>query len=267
MGRRLPWFALAAAIAVAFPFLWMLLTALKPFEEAIRHPPTVLPRAPTLSNLAGVFADLPHFGLYLRNSLVAAGATSALAVGTSALAGYAFGRFRFRGDRVLFGAVLASMFVPFEVTLIPNHRLIRWLGLEDTLPALFLPFGASAFGIFLVRQFFRSLPRDCWDAARIDGCGPWTFLWRVAIPLARAPLATVAWLSFLGSWNALLWPLLVTSRPETRTLAVGVSLFLEAENAQPQMLMAGAALSLLPIALLYLVLGRRVLAAQAAWVT
>ncbi len=266
-GRSVFWttLALLLGLVVAFPFLWMILTSLKTYGEANAYPPTVLPATPTLGNFPEVFRECPLFGRYILNSLFVAFLTTGLVIVTSALAGYGLGRFKFRGEGVLFGAVLASLFIPFEVTLIPNYRLIQALKLKDTYAALVLPWGASALGIFLVRQFFRSLPSDVWDAARLDGCGHFRFLWRIALPMAKAPLFAVAVWTFLGSWNSLLWPLVVTDSPEMRTLAVGVKFFLDAEQARPHVLMAGAALSLLPIALLYLFLGRRILESQAAW--
>ena len=189
--------------------------------------------------------------MYFFNSfLVGAIVTMAVAL-TSLMAGYAFARLQFPGRGALFGLVLATMMVPFEATLIPNFALIRYLGWYNSYAALIVPWCANAFSIFLMRQAFLSLPGDYFDAAKVDGCGHLRFLARIAVPLVKPMLVTVGLFAFLGSYNSLIWPLVVTSEDTLRVVQVGLTVFSGAEGARLHLLMCASTIVILPTVVLY----------------
>ncbi len=237
-------------LLVALPFFWMVATSLKTEMEVAQYPPSPLPAVPQWGNYAAAWSAAP-FGRYFLNSLLVATLVTLCVAWTALWAGYAFGQLRFPGKRLLFALYLSTLMIPFEVVLIPNFLLVRQLGWYDTYRALVVPWGASAFSIFLLTQFFRTLPTDFQDAAQLDGCSHWQYLGKIAAPLARPPLVTAGLFAFLGSWNGLLWPLLVTQREEMRTIEVGMQNFLQAEGPSPQLLMAAATLAMLPILALF----------------
>src|SRR5207253_2815227 len=185
---------------------------------------------------------------------------------TAALAGYAFARMRFRGKNVLFTLFLATLMVPSEATLVPNYVLmspskVACFGLPclnwfDSYQVQIVPFIATAFSIFLLRQFFLAIPSELHDAARIDGAGHLRFLWSVGLPLVRPALVTVSLLTFLNSWNAFLWPLIITSRPEIRPIQVMLVQFTTEGGSRYHLLMAGAAFVILPTLVVYLIAQR-----------
>ena len=241
--------------AVAFPFLWMLLSSLKTGPEALANPPTLLPAQPQWGNYAEAWAAAP-FGRYFANAALVAVSVTLLVMLTALCAGYAFGRLEFPGKSVLFMLYLATMMIPFEVVMIPNFLMIRQLGWYDTYWALILPWGANVFSVFLLTQSIRSLPDDYFEAAQLDGCGHLQFLWRIAAPLARPALATAGLFAFLGSWNSLLWPLLVTEDDRIRPIEVGLQSFLMEEGPAPHLLMAASAMAMVPILALFLLAQR-----------
>jgi multiple sugar transport system permease protein len=238
-------------VLVAFPFGWMLLTSLKTLPEATRFPPTLLPEAPQWSNYAEAWNAEPLFPRYFANTAFVAGSVMLLVMLTALFAGYAFGQLEFPGKQPLLVLYLATMMIPFEVVLIPNFLLVKQLGWHDTYLALIVPWGSNVFSVFLLTQFFRSLPRDFFEAAQLDGGGHWQFLWKVGAPLARPALATAGLFAFLGSWNSLLWPLVVTQSEEIRPIEYGLQSFLVAEGPSPQLLMAASAIAMVPILLLF----------------
>jgi multiple sugar transport system permease protein len=268
---------LAGVVVVAFPFFWMLMTALKSGSEARGVPRlTLLPSRWLWGNFAEAWGKAP-FGLCFRNTLIAATLVTAGVMVTSLLAGYAFARIDFFGKRVLFVLFLATMMVPFEVVLVPNFITVNWMkqgvvrgvvGLlgrgaqgaavtGSALGALVLPWAANVFSIFLVTQFFRQLPEDYYDAARLDGCGHRQFVWRIGAPMVAPALVTAGLYSFLGSWNALLWPLVVNDPGEAPVIQVALATLVTEEQEGFQLLMAASAFTILPVVLLYLVAQRR----------
>jgi len=254
-----------AGLAAAFPFAWMLLTSLKTAAEARAIPPALLPAAPQWANYAEALAGAP-FARYFANSALVATAVAALVMLTALLAGYAFGQLEFPGKRVFFAAYLATMMIPFEVVMIPNFLMIRRLGWYDTYAALIAPWGANVFSVFLLTQFFRGLPRDFHEAAQLDGCGHRQYLWAVAAPLARPALVTAGLFAFLGSWNSMLWPLLVTQREEMRPIEVGLQFFVQAEELRPHLLMAASTVAILPLVALFFLAQRTFVEGVAAGV-
>ncbi len=251
MGRALAYFVLTAGAAVtSFPFAWMLLTALKSPAEAASPTLRLFPERWLWENFALTFQAAP-FGLYFFNSLFVACVVTISAVLTSLMAGYAFARLRFRGRDFVFGIVLLTMIVPFEVTLVPNFILILKLGWYNRYPALIVPWCASAFSIFLMRQAFLTLPGDYFDAAKVDGCGHLRFLARVGTPLVKPAVITVALFAFLGSYNSLLWPLVVTCSDRMRVVQVALTVFSGADGARFNLMMCAATIVVLPTVLLY----------------
>ena len=255
---------IAGALIVAFPFFWMLSTSLKTSEETYSVPQTLLPESPRLKNYPDAWnsaqdasGDTVTFGVYFRNSLFVAGCVTAGVLLTSILAAYAFANMDFPGKGAIFVCFLATMMIPFEVTIVPNYMTIDALGWYNTFPALIVPWMANVFSIFILRQFFKTIPRDYFDAARIDGCGHWRYLWRVAVPMASPALVTITIFTFLGSWNAFLWPMLVTDSPRMRVVQYGLKVMMDENSTNFHLLMAAAAIVIIPVVALYLILQRR----------
>jgi multiple sugar transport system permease protein len=246
---------LVGAVAMAFPFYWMIITSFKPASEALQVPPTLWPREWTFDNYRQVFELVP-MGRYLFNSAFIATTVTLGVIVSSALAAHAFVRMRFPGRGFLFAVLLATMMIPFEVLLIPDYLIIRNLGWYNTYLAMIVPWAASVFGIFLLRQTFLTLPEDLWEALLLDGGGHLRYLISVALPLSVPALITVGIVSFLGSWNSLLWPLVVTDTPELRPVQVGLSNFQSEAGLNYNLSMAAATISIVPIVLLYLLAQR-----------
>ncbi len=242
----------AGAFACLIPFLWMVTTALKDPGEAFLIPPKWIPWPVYWSNFVDTWEALP-FGKFLFNSVFV---TLSITLGQlicCSLAAYAFARLHFRGKTVIFMIYLSSMMVPAQITMIPLFLLMRALNLYDTYYALILPglFG-SAFGTFLLRQFFLTIPSSLEDAATIDGCGPFQIYWRIILPLSKPALATLGVFVFMGVWNDFMWPLIVISSPEKMTLTVGLAAFQDFYTSYFSFLMCGALISVIPILVIFL---------------
>ncbi len=239
---------IVGALLSLFPFVWMLLTSFKSYGEVATG--TFLPSRLRWENYVIAWNSQP-FGRYFLNTIFVATTTTSLLVVVSSLAAYAFARMEFVGRDTVFLLFLATMMIPGEVTMIPNFLIIRRLGWYNTYTAQIVPFIASPFYIFLLRQFFRSIPRELQDAAILDGCSHFCFLSRIVAPLSKAAILTVAMLGFIGSWDAFLWPLIVTSKPEVRPIQVGLRSFVVESGTQTQQLMAAATFTIAPIIVLY----------------
>lgn len=194
----------------------------------------------------------PSFTRYFWNSFFIAVVTTLGQVTTSILAAYAFVFFNFPFKNALFTLFLATMMIPQETLLIPNYLILSELGWIDTYMALIVPWLAGVFGIFMLKQFFAQIPRDLYDAAMIDGCSKTGFLFRILVPLALPPIITISIFTFLGSWNSLLWPLIVTNSQEMRTIQVGLSYFSQAEGTEWELLMAASTFCILPLIFIYI---------------
>lgn len=243
------------ALVMVFPFVWQALTAFKTMPEAVRVPPTILPEAWNWAAFQQVFSALPFREMLTNSLLNTAGRTLGQLVFCS-LAAYAFARLRFRGKNVLFALFLSVLMVPPQLLVLPQHEIMQQLGLLNTVPALFLPGMFSAFGTFLLRQFFLSLPRELEEAARIDGAGPFRIFWSIMLPLVRPALAALAVITAMWSWNDLLWPLVVNTDPATAPVSAGlISLEGQFQTNYPVM-MAGSVIASLPMLLLYVLLQR-----------
>ncbi len=249
------------------PFYWMVTTSVKSYAEAIAFPPTWIPTKIHLENFKTAwlapstiqYGTPPRpltFTRYFYVSIVTGVASTAGVLLTSALAAYAFAKMRFYGRGLFFYMLLATMMVPGQVLLIPDFVILQYLGWLDKFEALIIPWLASVFCIFLMRQFFSTIPDDLWDAAQIDGSGRFRFLWRIVIPLSKPVMITAGIFTFLTSWNSLLWPLIVTNRPEMRTLMVGLQNFTQEAGSDYHLLMAASTMAILPIVIMFFLLQR-----------
>jgi len=247
-----------AALIVVLPYIWMALAAFKTPEEIHRYPPPILPAEWRWQNFSDAWGKAP-FGTFFVNSVVVTSAIVVIQVATSTLAAYAFARYNFPLKNALFLCYLLILMVPSQVTLIPNYVTIRNLGLlekQDQLKAyaaLILPFMASGFGTFLIRQQFMTIPTDLIEAAIIDGAGTLRILRSIMAPLSRASIATFGLLASMWHWNDFFWPLIVTNQLTTRTMPLGLAVFTQGEaGTEWHLLMAAAIFTALPIVALFL---------------
>lgn len=244
------------ALVAVVPFVWMISTSLKSGAEAqgVRFFPTELHP----ENYVNAWEEA-DFAEYFSNSFQITIITLAGQLTFSVLAAYGFARIKFPGRDLIFGVLLSTMMIPAMVLIIPNFLTVTWLGRIGPIkwinnwPALTVPFMGNVFSIFLLRQFFAQVPDELYDAAQIDGAGHLRFLWKVVLPLAKAPLMVIVVLSFIGSWNSLAWPMLVTNSPEWRPIAVGLMAFVEEAGQRFEMMMAGATITMVPIMILYFI--------------
>ena len=249
--------ALAASALVLLPIAIIAFTAFKPVAEVNAYPPTLLPEAWTLDNFTQIFEEMP-FARLIVNSFIFAGGVTLFALLFDSLAAYALARIDFRGSRVLLIAIIASLMIPFQATLIPIYQLVSDLGWVNTYAGLIAPRAADAFGIFFLRQFFLSLPRDLDNAARLDGASEWRIFWSVVLPNARPLLLTLAFFTLLNNWNDLLWPLVFTTDAEMGTITSGLTLLTGPGGIIPQgVMMAGSLIAVLPLAIMFLLVQRR----------
>jgi multiple sugar transport system permease protein len=265
--RRLPFspwhlVLVPATVVLIFPFVWLVITSLETTTEALRFPPVLIPHRLQVGNYPAALASAPFTRFFVNSALVAVSTVLSNLVLCS-LAGYAFARFRFLGRGALFAVIMATLMVPFQVTMIPQFIITKWLGVHvlaavgiDHLGALILPNAATAFGIFFLRQFFRTLPLEYEESARVDGASRLTVLWRIVLPLATPALATLAALTFLDSWNNFLWPLIAITSTQKMTLPLGLATFQGAHSTEWTLLMAGNVMSLAPMMVIFFVAQR-----------
>lgn len=239
------------ALIMIIPFLWMISTSLKPDGALMVLPPELIPEEITLDNYRQVGETFP-IGRFLWNSTVVALASTFLQVFLASMAAYAFTRLEFKGRDALFMIYLATMMIPSQVTMVPQFILVKNLGWLNTYQGLILPGAFSAFGTFLLRQFYLTIPKELDEAAFMDGAGHWTVYWKVILPSAKPVLATLSIFSFMASWNSFLWPLIVTNEKSMMTLPVGLSLLQGRWLTDWNLLMAGVVISVIPILAVYL---------------
>ncbi len=251
------------AVLFAFPFYWMVVTSIEPIGRLSDVPPNMLPLW-DWSNYAAAWNAAP-WTRYFLNTVLVAGAATTLALLTSLPAAYAFAMLRFPGKGLLFVAVLMVLVIPDNVILVPQYLILGNLNWLNTYQAQIVPFGASAFGIFLLRQFFLGLPPDLWDAAQLDGCSRTAYLLRVAGPLARPAVAAVGLYTFLGMWNQFLFPLVVAGlNPDVQPLQVGLATFLGIHSVQWSQLAAASVFTTLPLLLVFLLAQKNIIEGVAA---
>ncbi len=253
------------ALSMLMPFLWMFLTSLKPQEDMFQIPPVIFTLRYTLENFVRAWTR-GNFDRFLLNSMVVSGSVTVLNLGVTSLAGYAFARLQWRLREVCFLIVLSVMMLPGLIALIPTFLIVKsiplaggnnWLGQHgtgwlDSYPGLIFPFVGSGFFVFLLRQFFLTLPKELEDAARIDGSSEFGVFWRIILPLCKPVLAVVALFSFQASWNDFLWPLVIIQSDRMRTVQLGLALFRTQTRINWGVLMAGTTVATLPTVFLFL---------------
>jgi multiple sugar transport system permease protein len=266
-GSRLPFspwhlVLIPATIILLFPFAWLLVTSIETPAEALRFPPDLTPHVIRLRNYPDAFAAAP-FGRFFLNSTIVAVTTVVANLVLCASAGYAFARFRFLGRGALFALIMTTLMVPFQVTMIPQFIITKWIGVHllagagiGHIGALIVPNAATAFGVFFLRQFFRTLPLEYEESARVDGASRLTVLFRIVLPLAKPALATLTALTLLDSWNNFLWPLIAVTSTSQMTLPLGLATFQGSHETEWTLLMAANVMSLLPMLVVFIVAQR-----------
>src|SRR5687768_166490 len=243
---------IVGAFIMVLPFLWMVSTSLKTRTDVqTQFPPQLIPSTFMISNYSVALTSLP-FDRYYINSLFVAGSVTVLQLFTSSLAAFAFARLRFKGRSVIFYLYLIGLMIPFPVLLLPNFIIIRQLGWFDSFFALIVPPAFSAFSLFLLRQYYRGLPMEYDEAARIDGASSLRIWWNIILPNSKPALAALGIFTFLGTWNDFLWPLVVTNSPLMRTLPIGLSTFQGQYSVRWELLMAASVVALVPVIIIYL---------------
>lgn len=238
------------SLAAFIPLYWMFATSLTPATMTVKLPPELIPSNPTWDNYRAVLAQ-PNFMRWVINSLIQAGSITLVTVVTASMAGYALAKLPFRGSRLLFWLFILSMMLPFEAILVPLFLVVTRLGLVDTYLGLLLPLMVAPFGIFLMKQFIGTLPTELLDAARVDGASEPRILWEVVLPLVRPGMAFLGIITFVGQWNAFVWPLVVTRSSQMRTLQVGLVLLREQEPLFYGLQMAAAVLAAIPVIVIF----------------
>jgi len=253
--------ALTVGVVITlFPFIWMVLTSLKGFQELFNL--NFLPSQPTLDNYRQVLTQT-QFLQWFGNSLLVAGVTTVSVLFFDSLVGYTLAKFDFPGKNFVFILILSTLMIPTEMLVIPWFVGVSDLGLTKSVPgayfSIIFPGLISAFGVFLMRQFFDTLPNDLLEAARIDGMHEFGIFWRIAMPLVRPALASLAIFTFLGNWNAFLWPLIVIQQPQFRTLPIGTALFNGEAGTQWGLIMAASSLAVIPVLIVFAIFQRQII--------
>ena len=250
------WYAVlgTTAVVVMMPYLWMISTSLKGKRELFTYPPTWIPHIFRFQNYVDAWNAAP-FGRYFVNSVFVAVAVTVGQLITCSLAAFAFARMNFKGKNFMFALFLSTTMISTQVTLVPSYLVLKNLHWLDTYQGLIVPFLASAFGVFMLRQQFMTLPRDLEDAAKLDGCGRLRFLWEIVLPLSKPVLASQALFAFMGNWNSYLWPLVVTTSKNMRTLQIGLRYFVSQEGGtQWGLFMAATVFVSLPVVIFYFII-------------
>ncbi len=238
-------------IFTLFPFLWMILTSLKTLEEALSPTSSIIPNHFQWHNYIEAFQAAP-FLTYLKNSVIVALVSTVFVLITTILAAFAFTKYEFKGKKILFTLFTMTLMVPSELMIITNFNTINQLGIYDTLLAICLPYFASVFYIFLVQQFFEGIPHELYLSAKIDGCSDFKYLRKILVPMAKPILITISLLNIIASWNAFLWPLLVTNSECMRTLPIGLVQFQSEGGMEINLIMAASTLIIIPMLILFI---------------
>lgn len=247
---------IVGSVAMVVPFLWMILTSLKTYAESIHVPPVIIPEDFQWGNYKEVFGLLPFFE-FMYNTFIVTILRTAGQLFLCSLAAYAFARIEFPGRNILFMLALSVLMVPGQVFLLPQYMIMVKLGWLNTLQAVIVPGLFSAFGTFLLRQFFMGLPKELEEAARLDGCNHFQIYWKIMLPLAKPGLVALGIFTTLWSWNELMWPMIVNSSPESMTLSVGLSSLQGQYLTNYPVLMAGSFLAILPMLVLFIILQKQ----------
>ncbi|HGF7716168.1 TPA: carbohydrate ABC transporter permease [Enterococcus faecium] len=242
---------LVILLVIAFPFLWLIISSFKHEKDIISFPPRIFADSYTLHNYIKVWTTIPLLD-YIKNTVIFAGGTVITSVFFDSLAGYAFARMRFKGKSVLFYFVLLTMMIPFQVFMIPLFIEVNLLGMLDTYAGLIIPRMTTAFGIFMMRSFFITLPDSLEEAARIDGLSEFNIFLKIMLPLSKPTLLSLGIFTLMNSWNDLLYPLILTSSSKMRTLPAGLALFTGQNISFYGPVMAGTVISMLPLLVVYI---------------
>lgn len=234
------------------PFLWMILTSLKTFSEAIRIPVTIFPEKLMWSNYSTALNTLPFVKLFF-NTIIMMAARVAFAIIFSSIAGYAFAKLNFPGKKILFGIVVAQLMLPAQIFIIPQYNMVSSLGWLNTVRALIFPGIVSAFGVFFLRQFYLGIPEEIAEAARIDGCNQWQVFYKVMLPLTKTPMVALGIFTAIFAWSDLMWPLIVNMSMEKMTLASGLASLSGQFTTDYPVMMAGAFIAMWPMITIYLI--------------
>ena len=248
----------AFAIITLFPFYWMIASSLKSSFEVIQTPPTMLPTEAMWENYSTAFSMAP-FGRYFLNTILVTILSIISTVIVAILSAFAFSHLEFKGRDLIFSLFLASMMIPGEVLIVTNFKTISNMGLMDTYTALFIPYMANVLYIYMLREFFLKIPRQLYYAAKVDGAGDWKFLWRIVVPMAKPSIITICILVGINSWNAFLWPLLVTNNENMRLLATGLTAFQSDAGNQYELIMAASTIITMPIIIVYVFLHKKIM--------
>ncbi len=240
------------ALLMIFPFYWMITGAFKSWTEVNLIPPTLFPENPlNIENFIYAFKTAP-FGRYFVNSVLALVGCIVTCSFTTILAAYAFSRLRFPGREFIFSLLLSLMMVPYEMIIITNYRTIVGWKLHDTIWALILPFMSSIFYTYILKGFFDSVPESLYQAAKVDGCSDWKYLWRVMVPMAKSSLATIILLNAIATWNSFLWPMIATNSKNVRTLPFGLYAFMTEGGQRNERMMAASTIVVVPMIIVFL---------------
>lgn len=243
------------AICTVMPFIWMMLWSMKSLGEIIKIPPTFFPKNPTLNNFRVVF-DTIAFGRYYLNSIFVSVVTTVIVLFTSALAGYVFSKFKFFAVNIMFILILSTLMIPFQMVMVPLYLVMRELRILDSYWALILPGLVSAFGIFLMKQFIETIPRDLIDAGRIDGCSEFGIFLKIILPLVVPALGALGIFTFMFQWNSYLWPLIVIDTDSLRTIPVGLAALSTRHFTRYNLVMAGTSLAVIPVIVVVIIFQR-----------
>lgn len=244
-----------------FPFYWLLSSSLKTLGETLQFPPTLFPSEIQWSNYSDAIGSMKFFH-YLKNSVIVTVSTMVLQLLNVVLAAYAFARYNFAGKRIAFLVVMVTMMVPAQLTFLPIFVMFSRWEIINTLPSLILPFATSAFGIFMLRQNFKSIPNELIEAAKLDQASELTIVRKIMLPMARPTIVTLALLTFIGTWNEYFWPLVLTTTDNARTLPVGIAAMINQEaGTNFHILMAGNMILVIPIMIVYLLAHRHIVKA------
>lgn len=257
IGGLFTYLALAVgSVIMAFPFVWMLLSSFKSLREIFRF--NFWPTTWTLANYQEVILNT-QFPRWFLNSLIVAGISTVSVLFFCSLVGYTLTRLRFPGRNFIFLLILSTLMIPTEMLVIPWYVMSTQYGWVNTFWGIAFPGLIPAFGVFLMRQFFQSLPRDLFDAGRVDGVSEFGLYWRVGLPLVGPGLAALAIFNFVGNWNAYLWPLIIAKSPSMRTIPVGVAFFSGEAGTEWNLIMAAAALAIIPVLLVFFIFQRQII--------
>jgi multiple sugar transport system permease protein len=238
-------------IIVVFPFLWLIISTFKVDTDIVKFPPTLFGQQYTFSSYIKVWDSIPLLD-FLKNTIIFAGSVTVISVMFDSMAGYAFARFNFKGKKGIFTFILITMMIPFQVLMIPLFIEVFKLGILNTYAGLILPRMADAFGIFLMRSSFVSLPKELEEAARVDGYNEFQIFFKIMLPLSKPAIITLGIINLMGNWNDLLYPLMLTSTTKMRTISAGLALFVGQRTLEYGPTLAAALIALLPLVIVFI---------------